>query len=117
MFQGVCFFHISEEGPTGTVPVLVCAVKQKTTVSDRNSFNADSAESRLLDSGFAAVTDIKLSALLSSQEHLTQQAQDTSPEHQPLTNTFVGQLWPTDLHTASKRPQQTKMVSSLKYAK
>lgn len=78
MFQGVCFFHISEEGPTGTVPVLVCAVKQKTTVSDRNSFNADSAESRLLDSGFAAVTDIKLSALLSSQEHLTQQAQDTS---------------------------------------
>lgn len=71
MFQGVCFFHISEEGPTGTVPVLVCAVKQKTTVSDRNSFNADSAESRLLDSGFAAVTDIKLSALLSSQEHLT----------------------------------------------
>ena len=102
MFQGVYFFHISEEGPTGTVPVLVCAVKQKTTVSDRNSFNADSAESRLLD------TDIKLSALLSSQEHLTQQAQDTSPEHQPLTNTFVGQLWPTDLHTASKRPQQTK---------
>lgn len=108
----MCASFPSAEGLTGTAPVLVCAVKQQTTVSDRNSFNADAAESLLLDTGFAAVTDVDLSALLSSQEHLTQQAQDTSPEHQPLSNMSVGEA-PHSVQKAST----DQMVSSLKYAK